>query len=95
MKKDTIDKIIIQCLKNSLPPVKLYSKDSDGDYYEIKLGVVADIDSAARNLKNEINSYLSVKEAEINSKLIQVKCEAYELALTHSRPIERLKESDR
>lgn len=37
-------------------------------------------------LEREIASYLRIKEAEINSKLAQAKCEAYELALTGTRP---------
>lgn len=95
--EDEIAKIIGRCLKRCKPPVKLYSKNSDGSYNAIFDGVVADIESATEELLDAIGDYLrlKIKEAEIDSKLIQVKCDAYELALTHSRPIERISEESK
>lgn len=89
-----IGKIINRCLKRCKPPVDLYVKESDGGYIKINDGVVADINSATEEIGDAIGNYLrlKIKEAEIDNRLIQVKCDAYELALTHSRPIERIKE---
>lgn len=89
-----IGKIINRCLKRCKPPVDLYVKESDGGYIKINDGAVADVNSATEEIEDAIGNYLrlKIKEAEINNRLIQVKCDAYELALTHSRPIERIKE---
>ena len=94
MKEDKVSEMIERCLKRSKPPVELYSKGDGGSYNQIFDGVVADIEHATEELKYEISNYLRIKEAEINSKLIQAKCDAYELALTHSRPLERIKEEE-
>lgn len=90
--EDGIAKIIGRCLKRCKPPVKLYSKNSDGSYNAIFDGVVADIESATEELVDAIGNYLrlKIKEGEIDNKILQVKCDAYELALTHSRPIENI-----
>lgn len=82
---------IIRCLKRCKPPVDLYVKNED-EFNVIRDGVVADIENATEELEHEIGNYLMAKEAEINSKLVQTKCEAYELALTHTRPTERISE---
>ena len=92
--ENNVCKIIDRCLKRSKPPVKLYSKDSDGSYYEISSELVVDAKLATEELEHEISNYLRIKEAEINNRLTQVKCEAYELALTHTRPIERFIEDN-
>ena len=90
MNENEIEDLISRCLRHSKPQVKLYSKDDLGNYNEIRDGTVADIDMVTKELKREIGNYIRLKEAEINNKLTQVKCEAYELALTHSRPTERI-----
>ena len=94
MIEDELCKIIDRCIDKARPyPDEIgYRRcidENDNDkYYEcdyfIKDWVIRD------ELEREIASYLRIKEAEINSKLIQVKCDAYELALTHSRPIEKI-----
>lgn len=94
MSKDKVSEMIGRCLRRSKPPVELYVKNSDGSYNAIPEGTVADIDLAIKELKHEIDNYLFIKEAAINNRLIQAKCEAYELALTHSRPLERIKEEE-
>lgn len=93
--EDEIAKIIGRCLGRSRPPVPLYIKDDDGSYKEICDGAAADIEQATEALVYEIGNYLRMKEAELNNKLTQVKCDAYELALTHSRPTERTREEEK
>ena len=88
--KSTIER----CLNKCKLPVQLYVENDDGSFNEVPDGAVADIKSATEELEHEISNYLRIKEAEKNSKLLQVKCEAYELALTHSRPIERIIEDE-
>lgn len=88
--KSTIER----CLKRCRPLVQIYVENDDGTFNEVHDGVVADIESATEELEHEISGYLSIKEAEINNKLTQVKCDAYELALTHTRPIERIREEE-
>lgn len=87
--------VIERCLKMCKPPVTLYTKDENGEFHAILDGVVADIMDATGELEHEISMHLMAKEAEINSKLVQAKCEAYELALTHTRPIERIEEEEK
>ena len=60
--------------------------DDDGDI----VGVIPKIQDIT-----ELASYLRIKEAEINNKLTQAKCEAYELALTHTRPAELCGEAEK
>lgn len=86
--KSTIER----CLKRCKPPVQLYVENDDGSFNKIHDGVVADIESATEELEYEISNYLRTKEAEINNKLTQAKCDAYELALTRTRPIETIRE---
>lgn len=45
-----------------------------------------------KELKRSIEHYLFVKEAGFENKVVQAKCDAYELALTRSRPVERIGE---
>ena len=92
--ENEIGKIIDRCLNRCKPPVQLYVKNDDGSFDGLSDGVVADTRAAAEELEHEISNYLRIKEAEINNKLTQVKCEAYELALTHSRPTERIREEE-
>lgn len=92
--ENEIRKIIGRCLRGSKPLAPLYGKNDDGSYFKIRDGAVADIEQAAEALEYEIDNYLRMKEAEINNKLTQAKCDAYELALTHSRPIERIRENE-
>lgn len=88
--KNTIER----CLKRCEPPVQLYVENDEGTFNKILDGAVADIESATEELEYAIRNYLSIKEAEIDSRLIQAKCDAYELALTHTRPIERIREDE-
>ena len=88
--KSTIER----CLRRCKPPVEIYGKETDGSYFKIRDGAVASVDMAAEELEHEISNYLRIKESEINNKLTQAKCDAYELALTHTRPIERIKEEE-
>jgi hypothetical protein len=94
--ENEIGERISRCLKRCKPPVDLYIKESDGDYIKINDGAVADINSATEELEEAIGNYLrlKIKEAEIDNRLIQVKCDAYELALTGSRPAERIREEE-
>lgn len=94
MREDKVSIMIGRCLRRSKPPVELYVKNSDGSYSAIQEEVVADIDLATKELEYEIDNYLRFKENEIDNRLTQVKCEAYELALTHTRPMERIKEEE-
>lgn len=94
MRKDEVSEMIDRCFRRSKPPVELYVKNSDGSYNAISEGTVVDVDLATKELKYEIDSYLRFKKAEIDNRLTQVKCEAYELALTHSRPLERIEEEE-
>lgn len=87
--------IIERCLKRCKPLVTLYTKNEKEEFYPILDGTVADIMNATEELEKELGHEISIKEAEINSKLTQVKCEAYELALTHTRPIERIEEEEK
>jgi hypothetical protein len=94
--ENEIGERISRCLKRCKPPVDLYIKESDGDYIKINDGAVADINSATEELEEAIGNYLrlKIKEAEIDNRLIQVKCDAYELALKGSRPAERIREEE-
>lgn len=97
--EDKIGEIIDRCIaraKPQTPDQKGYNKgvkeNGETFYYEN-----FDLISAymvREELEHEISNYLRIKEAEINSRLTQAKCDAYELALTHSRPVERAGEEE-
>lgn len=94
VREDEVSEMIDRCFRRSKPPVELYVKNSDGSYNAISEGTVVDVDLATKELKYDIVSYLRTKELEIDSRMTQVKCEAYELALTRSRQLERIEEEE-
>lgn len=94
--EDEVGEIIDRCIARAksigLPG---YSASENVDTHELTYFPDADLISACvvrEELEHEIGNYLRIKEAEINSRLTQAKCDAYELALTHSRPVERIEE---
>ena len=97
--ENKVDAIITRCITKARP----YTEDQKGYirgvnengefiYWENYDFISAFI--IEEELKHEIANYLRIKEVEVNSKLIQAKCEAYELALTHTRPVENNKEEE-
>lgn len=91
---EIIDRCIARAKRIGLPG---YSVSEDVDTHELTYSPDTDLISACivrEELEHEIGKYLRIKEAEINSRLTQAKCDAYELALTHSRPIERIGEEE-
>jgi hypothetical protein len=95
--EDKLGEIIDRCIKKATPVfegeigyIRVKCENGEDEYWKdddlIKARVVRE------ELEHEIGNYLRIKEAEINNRLTQVKCDAYELALTHSRPIERIRE---
>lgn len=94
--EDEVGNIIDRCIYRAMPKVEEqigYTKYTNGetgldDYLQNNDLISACV--VREELEHEIANYLRIKEAEVNSKLTQAKCEAYELALTHTRPIERL-----
>lgn len=94
--EDEVGEIIDRCIARAMP------RDASGvgyiatenlDTHELTYFPNTDLISACvvrEELEHEIGNYLRIKESEINSRLTQAKCDAYELALTHSRPVERI-----
>lgn len=99
-KEDKLGEIINRCINRAKPHSQDqigYNKGVDENGLDIYLENY-DLTSAyvvRDELEHGIANYLRTKEAEINSKLAQAKCEAYELALTHSRPVERIMEEEK
>lgn len=94
--EEEVGQIVDSCIERIKPRspdqigyLKFRNEKGEDTYFEN-----SDLISAfavREELKHEIGYYLRMKETEINSRLIQTKCEAYELALTHTRPMERVR----
>lgn len=80
MKQEEIERIVRLAMKNTGTQEQLYCCDyGNGEYVEVPSGCVADIEPAAKQvaemLKVQIDLEIEIAKAEI-------KCKAYEFALT-------------
>ena len=79
MKQEEIERTVKLAMKNTGTQEQLYYCDGNGKYVEVPSGCVADIEPAAKSvagmLKIQIDLEIEIAKAEI-------KCKAYEFALT-------------
>lgn len=79
MKSEEIEQTVRVAMKNAGTQEKLYYCDGNDKYVEVPSGCVADIEPAVKRvagmLKTQIDLEIAIAKAEI-------KCKAYEFALT-------------
>lgn len=97
--ENKVDAIITRCIARARPQTedqKGYTKgiNENGEFIYLENYDFISAFRIEEELKHEIANYLHTKEVEVNSRIIQAKCEAYELALTHTRPAENNKEEE-